>query len=278
MLECVVWQYRRHYGDLKSVNSEVQSSRPKSRVAQGPRERGLDRVIKLFSFLHSVRRPVRLAEIPRGIDAPRSTIYSLVSILADAGILEVNGDDNRVSFGKLMYIYGASYLRENGTIDRGKAAVDRLAEKTGETSELCVRHNNRQLIVHTALGSRPLRISSEAGSEIPLPWTASGRILLSSWSENEIKELLEASDYILPDRRNIDPDGFVAECHSAKTKSTYTTVGLINSFSQCIAAPITDASGNPEATICLVLPLDLPVGRISELESVLIETARNISI
>lgn len=278
MLECAVWQYRRHHGDLKSVNSEVQTSRPKTRVAQGPRERGLDRVIKLFSYLHSVRRPVRLAEIPKGIDAPRSTIYSLVGILADAGILELNGDDNRVSFGKLMYIYGTSYLRENSTIDRGKTAVDKLAEKTGETSELCVRHNNRQLIVHTALGSRPLRISSEAGSEIPLPWTASGRILLSSWSENEINELFEASDYILPDRRSIDPDTFVAECHAARTMGTFKTVGLINSFSQCIAAPISDASGTPEATICLVLPLDLPAERVSELESELIDTARKISI
>ncbi|WP_266019367.1 IclR family transcriptional regulator [Brucella intermedia] len=238
----------------------------------------MDRVIKLFSYLHSMRRPVRLAEIPRGIDAPRSTIYSLVGILADAGILEVNGDDNRVSFGKLMYIYGASYLRENSAIDRGKAAVDRLAEATGETSELCVRHNNRQLIVHTALGSRPLRISSEAGSEIPLPWTASGRILLSSWSENDINELLEANDFILPDRRSIDPDTFVAECHAARSMSTFKTVGLINSFSQCIAAPITDASGTPEATICLVLPLDLPASRISELEAELIDTARKISI
>lgn len=225
-----------------------------------------------------MRRPVRLAEIPKGIDAPRSTIYSLVGILADAGILEVNGDDNRVSFGKLMYIYGSSYLRENSTIERGKNAVDRLAEQTGETCELCVRHNNRQLIVHTALGSRPLRISSEAGSEIPLPWTASGRVLLSSWPENEIKELFEANDYVLPDQRTIDPDTFVAECHSVKSMTSFTTVGLINSFSQCIAAPVTDASGNVEATICLVLPLDLPSSRKTELEAELSATARKISI
>jgi len=260
------------------VDPEVKPTKPKTRQAQAPRERGLDRVIKLFSYLHSMRRPVRLAEIPKGIDAPRSTIYSLVGILAEAGILEVNGDDNRVSFGKLMYIYGSSYLRENSTLERGKNAVDRLAEQTGETCELCVRHNNRQLIVHTALGSRPLRISSEAGSEIPLPWTASGRVLLSSWSEREIKELFEANDYILPNQRAIDPDSFVTECHSAKSMSTFTTVGLINSFSQCIAAPVTDASGNIEATICFVLPLDIPSSRKSELEDELIATAHKISI
>ncbi|MGK9086227.1 hypothetical protein KXR64_20865, partial [Brucella intermedia] len=53
--------------------------------------------------------PARLADLPKALDAPKSTIYDLVNILSEAGLLEVK--DARVYFGKVMQLYGASYLR-----------------------------------------------------------------------------------------------------------------------------------------------------------------------
>ncbi|WFU06137.1 IclR family transcriptional regulator (plasmid) [Rhizobium sp. CB3171] len=250
----------------------------KTREAHGPRERGIDRVLKLLAYLNKAGQPVRLADLPKAIDAPRSTIYDLVGILSDAGILETNGSDNRVYFGKLLYLYGTRYLQENDIIIRGREAVERLSKQTGETSELCVRHRNKQAIVHAAPGSRPLRISSEIGSQVPIPWTASGRLLLSHLPKEEIGRLLEEGDLTLPDGRSVDLEDFARECSEAKKKKLIVTTGLINSFTQCMAAPIWNSNGIVEATICFVLPIDVSEDHKTALGAELVRTAEGLSI
>ena len=88
---------------------------------EGRRERGIDRVLKLFAYLNGAGRPVRLAELPKALGAPRSTIYELVTTLGQSGLLEISGDDNKVYFGRAMHLYGMSYFRENDLVRRGSA-------------------------------------------------------------------------------------------------------------------------------------------------------------
>ena len=250
----------------------------KTHVAGGPRERGVDRVLKLFSFLQSNGGPARLAELPHALGAPKSTIYDLVNILSEAGLLEVRGKESNVYFGKLIYLYGASYLRANDIVARGREMVDALAKETGETSELCTRLHGKQVIVHARPGSRPLRISSEIGSRIPLPWTASGRLMLSQMPLAEISAILEPEDRTMPDGKPVDIAAFPAECHAHTQLPLARTVGMISRFTQCLAAPITNQAGQVEATICFVLPIDIPEEKMRMLEAKLLEASEAISL
>jgi DNA-binding IclR family transcriptional regulator len=246
--------------------------------AAGGRERGIDRVLGLLAHLNSVGRPIRLAELPKAVGAPRSTTYEIVRKLTETGLLEISGPENKVYFGRLMYLYGISYFRENDLIRRGSREVEALSAETGESSELCMLNRNRQAIIHTNPGSRPVRISSEVGSQIPIPWTASGRLLLSHLTAREIRSLIEPEDLMLPDGRRVDLDGFIAECAAAQTAEIITTRGLINSFSQCLAAPVRGMNGEVEATICLVLPIDVAGEQRTRLQQRLIASGRKLSM
>lgn len=245
---------------------------------ESSRERGIDRVLKLFAYLNGAARPVRLAELPKALGAPRSTIYELVRMLSQSGLLEVTGDDNKVYFGRAMYLYGISYFRENDLVRRGSAEVDSLSSLTGESSELCMLNRNRQAIVHAHSGSRPMRISSEVGAQIPLPWTASGRLLLAHMSRAEIKELIEPEDLILPDGRTVDIEAFIDDCHAARGTNLVATRGLINSFAQCLAAPIRGVNGDVQATICFVLPIDVTEDQCAVFQAQLISSSRRLSL
>ena len=246
-----------------------------TRVMQRPRERGVDRILKLFSYLQSNGGPARLAALPKALNAPKSTIYDLVNILNEAGLLEIR--DAQVYFGKVMQLYGASYLRANDIVARGREMVDQLVRETGETCELCIRLRGKQVIIHARPGSRPLRISSEVGSQIPIPWTASGRLMLSNLSEMEIEAILEPEDRILPDGKALDTTAFIAECHAHLGQPLARTVGAINNFTQCLAVPLINPRGAVEATICFVLPIDIPEERRQMLEAKLIEASNSIS-
>jgi DNA-binding IclR family transcriptional regulator len=56
------------------------------------------------------------------------------------------------------------------------------------------------------------------------------------------------------------------------------TRGLINSFAQCLAAPIHGVNGQVAATICFVLPIDLTDQQRTALEQHLIASSRKLSM
>ena len=247
-------------------------------IAASKRERGVARLLSLLAQLHQHDRPMRVVDLAKALDAPRSTIYELVAALTDAGLLEFSSNGKEVFFGKLMHLYGASYLRENELIRRGAAEVDRLSRASGETCELCVLHHNRQAIIHMHPGARPQRISSEVGAQIPLPWTASGRLLLSQASAADIEALIAPGDLFLPDGRTLALSAFVDECHAARGMASIVTKGLINSLTQCLAAPVWDTDRRLVATICMVLPIDVPESHVTNWTSELIASSRALSL
>ncbi|MGK9086616.1 hypothetical protein KXR64_22875, partial [Brucella intermedia] len=68
------------------------------------------------------------------------------------------------------------------------------------------------------------------------------------------------------------------ECHAHRKQPLARTVGAINNFTQCLASPLVNARGAVEATICFVLPIDMPEIERRRLEVRLIEAASEISI
>jgi DNA-binding IclR family transcriptional regulator len=241
------------------------------------RERSVDRILQILEFLHGHGEGIRIGALAKALNAPRSSTYTLVNDLTEAGLLEVSPEDSRIFFGKRMYLYGLNYIRENSLAKRARMEVDRLAKETGETSEFCMLQNSRYTIMHMRPGNRPFRISSAVGLQIPIPWTASGRLLLAGRPRAEIEELIAPEDLVLPDGRRIDIDDFIDAIGQARRDGYCLTKGLVDAVTQCLAAPIYGAEGNVEATICLVLPVDLSEDQTDALRERLLQSSRALS-
>ena len=241
------------------------------------RERSVDRILQILEFLHGHGEGIRIGALAKALNAPRSSTYTIVKDLTRAGLLEISPEDSRIFFGKRMYLYGLNYIRENSLAKRARMEVDRLAKETGETSEFCMLQNGRYTIMHMRPGNRPFRISSAVGLQIPIPWTASGRLLLAGCSRAEIEELIADEDLTLPDGRRIHIDEFIDAIATARNDGYCLTKGLVDAVTQCLAAPIYGADSNVEATICLVLPVDLTEDHISTLRDRLLQSSRALS-
>ncbi|RWA66042.1 IclR family transcriptional regulator [Mesorhizobium sp.] len=242
------------------------------------REKGLNRVLHILEFLLATQRAIGIGELAKGLNAPRSTTYTLVRELVDAGLLEMAGDGNRVYFGKKLYLYGMAYMRGNDLLRRGRQEVDALSRETGETSELCMLQSGRYTIVHSSPGTRPFRISSATGLQIPLPWTASGRLLLAGLERNRIEAMICEDDLVLPDGRKIELEDFIDDIGKARVTGYCVTSGLVDAYTKCLAAPVFSAPGTVEATMCLVVPIDTSQERTGELVALLRERAARLSI
>ena len=245
--------------------------------AAASRAAGLTRMVEVFDFLHAHGRPISIGDLARALAAPRSTLYALVGTLIDCGLLADAGE-GKVFFGRKLYLFGMDYMRENALVRQGRRAVDELSAETGETAELCMLHEGRYTIIHMAPGARPFRISSAVGLQIPLPWTASGRLLLSGLDRAGIDRLVPEADLALPDGRRIDRGSFHAEIAEAGRRGHCITSGLVDTLTKCLAAPVRGGDGKVAATLCFVVPIDTPEEQVERLIGQLRDRAERLSL
>ena len=245
---------------------------------ESDRRRGIDRVIMLLESLLQHRAPMRAGDIARMLSAPRSTIYEIVNRLVEAEILETVGEDGRVYFGRAMHLYGWAYSHNNALHRRIAETLDRLAAETGATAQLCALRGPKYVVVDCRDGPGPFRITSDIGVEVPIPWTASGRLLVGHMSDAEIRDFISDDDYKLPDGRALRIADFLADVARAREQGYCETTGLADRFTLCMAAPIRGADGVVSMTLCLVLPVDTPKAKRIGLLAILRERAKNLSV
>ena len=223
---------------------------------ESTRARGVDRVIGILKQLHIARRPMTMRELIEATGAPRSSIYELVT---------------------MMHYYGADYAVHNDLISRAHQAILALVRTHDETAQLCMLEGNKYTVVLSENSSRPFNISSDIGVKVPIPWTASGRLLLAHLRADEIRNLIPDEDFVLDNGRRIGFDDFVRDVQRAADEGYCCTEGLSHTFRLCMAAPIRDRTGLPVAALCFMTSRDTePEKRAAMLED-LLKSAKALS-
>ncbi len=218
------------------------------------RTRGLDRAFEILEFLRVRRQPMRPNEIAGAIGAPRSSVYELVNLLLRHGMLEYRGSDGRIFLGRKVYFLGQAYAEQFDLMRECETMLSRLAADTRETAQLCLLEGNKYTVAMMREGSRPFRISSTVGELVPIPWTASGRLLVSHLSDEEILEFIPSEDFTLPDGERLDHGLFISEVRQAADDRYFTFNSIVDHFTHCLAVPVCQADGTCIATLCLVTP------------------------
>lgn len=218
------------------------------------RSRGLDRAFEILDFFQQQRQPMRPNEIAAHIGAPRSSVYELVNLLLKHGALEYRGGDGRVFLGrKLHFLYNA-YAEQFDPMGECQLSLARVTEATRETSQFCMLDGNKYTVVLMHEGVRPFRISSNVGEALPIPWTASGRLLVSHMTDQEILDLIPPEDFKLPDGQWLVPEVFIQQARDARTAGYFTFDSIVDSFTHCFAVPLYQGGTRCMATLCLVAP------------------------
>jgi DNA-binding IclR family transcriptional regulator len=218
------------------------------------RTRGLERAFEILDFLRERRAPARPYEIAVGMRAPKSTAYELVNLLLKAGLLEQADKEGRVFLGRKLYFLGLAYQQQFDLMRECQSYLDQLAEVTRETSQLCMLDGNKYTVAMMREGIRPFRISSDVGEPVPIPWTASGRLLMSHMSDEDILAFIPEDDFILPNGKRLPPATFLDEVHKAREARFFSFDTLADNFTHCFAAPVFEDGGVCVATLCLIAP------------------------
>jgi DNA-binding IclR family transcriptional regulator len=249
---------------------------PDADLPLSERKPGIDRVVDLLNALLELRAPTKVGVLAEMIGAPRSSLYSIVNRLVEAGWLESMDDDGTVYLGKTLFLYGNAYAEVNPLPRRARATLVRLARDFNVTTQLCAMRGNRYLLLDACDSSSLFRINSPIGVEVPLPWTASGRLLLNHLSPAEIRRLIPAQDYHLPNGNILPAKSFLEDVARSRLDGYSVTTGLADHIATCMAAPILNGD-IAIATLCFIIPVDTEQSRKDELLKTLVREAKALS-
>jgi DNA-binding IclR family transcriptional regulator len=241
------------------------------------RARGLDRAFDILDFLKEKGTPLRPNEIASGIGSPKSTVYELVSSLLERRILETVGKEGHVYLGRQLYFLGQAHLRHFDFTREAEVSLAEIVSQTHETAQMCLLNGRKYTVALMKEGQRHFRISSDIGESAPIPWTASGRLLLSHLSDQQIVDLIDPEDYILPDGERLPLGTFLREIRKAGEEGFFSFDSVADTFTHCFAAPVKDERGICVATLCIVAPRADAKNNYSDYRRVLIDSANGLA-
>lgn len=141
-------------------------------------------------------RGVGLAEITKALNLPRSTAHRILKCLVEEGLVGHEPEKRRYVVGQLTYELGLTVTPDLLEITKWRAAVDRVAMRTGATSYLMSRSGMEVVCVHKAEGRSVIRaIPVEIGQRRFLGVGAGSTALLAALDDQTVDRILEA---ILP--------------------------------------------------------------------------------
>jgi DNA-binding IclR family transcriptional regulator len=221
------------------------------------RARGLDRAFDILDFLKEIGQPCARTKSPAASAArnPRSTNWwprcwndGFWSRWART-VTFTSGASCTFSGRRICAI---------STCREADHALQEIVSQTHETAQMCLLNGRKYTVALMKEGERHFRISSDIGENAPIPWTASGRLLLAHLSDQAIIDLIDHDDFILPDGERLPLEQFLAEIRQAGIDGFFSFDSVADTFTHCFAAPVKDPSGVAIATLCIVAPGPMP--------------------
>lgn len=145
--------------------------------------------VRLLSVL-AERGPLRLTALARELALGKSTAHLLLQTLLEEGMVEHDPATATYRVGLRAFEIGATAVEQGGFGARLTAAMERLARRCNESVSLGVLSAGSVLFVQRIESPEILRADIRLGSRMPLHASASGKVLLSAMTDEEVDRFL----------------------------------------------------------------------------------------
>lgn len=206
----------------------------------GSQVKSVDKAMSVIELLLNQRRPMSLQELSTAAEIPKSTLHAILSTLRDHSIVEQR-DDGKYYLGVRLFECGCAVAAEWDITNVAHPHLVQLAEQTGASTFIALLDGGEciifdQYVPNSGFG---LQIRLEPGSRQPLHATAQGKLLLSSLSNAEVLNRLNARGMQAFTRHTItDPQKFLEELARIRQAGYSLEDGEYKVGIRSIAAPV----------------------------------------
>jgi DNA-binding IclR family transcriptional regulator len=215
-------------------------------------------LLRAFALLEHVvraRGAVSLQEVTDAAHLPKPTVYRMLGVLEDAGLVAREPEGRRMVAGPRLARLAHDVMRNEALRAPRHAILKRLAEEVGETVNLTMLDRGEVVYLDRVETAWPLRMTLQPGSRVPLHCTASGKLLLALLPTARRRRIVDElaltpfTEHTIVDRRKFDAELAGIRRAGLATDNEEYLAGLV-----CVAVPVT-ASGRVAACVAVQVPL-----------------------
>jgi DNA-binding IclR family transcriptional regulator len=219
----------------------------------GQKVKSLIRGLDVLDFILDRERPVTAKQIIEHLRIPRATAFAIVRALQRRGYLWRNASAHSYEIGWQLFRLGLAHEVGSDLWREARQALAQLAVEADETVQLSVLDRDKNLVVLREGRSTKVKFMFGLGVRTPINWSASGCLLVSDYSDTELRSRLSGELPPSPTGRAptaIEPliddvRRFRAQGYAIKLGHVHEDVGMI-------AAPVFGPDGHLEAAITIV--------------------------
>ncbi len=234
---------------------------------------------RLVRALEAAGRPMSLTQLATAADMPTSQAHLYLASYVHEGLVRQDPGTSRYELGPYALQLGLAALRGMNVIDLAREEIERLRDRSGESTHFSVWTERGPCIFINVDGARPLPFSSRLGFVLPLLASATGRVFLAHMRRADTDALLAAERAGWREAGHslalVELEGLIAD---VREKGFAHTDSLVNVGLAGLAAPVFDFADR----ICGALTITAPSGTLSaEPDSAavgaLLQSARSLS-
>jgi DNA-binding IclR family transcriptional regulator len=145
--------------------------------------------LRILSHLATQRGPVPAASVAAALGLPRSTVYRLLGVLADAGFVLHYPEARRYGVGIAAFELSSGYSRQEPLARLGRPILAALVDRLGENAHLAVLHGRDVLYLIEERAPRRPALVTDVGVRLPSHLTASGLAQLAALPPAQLRAL-----------------------------------------------------------------------------------------
>ena len=244
----------------------------------------VDRALRIIEFLAENPTGAGITEISKSLGLSKGTVHRLISTLKerDFAYQSSNTELYRLSY-KILYLYNCI----SNNIDMFKVSrpiIRKFADKVDATVHLATLDEKRSNIVYIDRiepmnFQKPFVMSSRVGKKAPCYCTAAGKMLLSQYSDDEIRDIMKGEEYkTYTDKTIKNIDEFLEEIHKVRKQGYALDENEYDHGIICISIPIYNSNDKIDFAMSVTgLILYTKAEELINLKDQLDEVSRKVS-
>ncbi len=226
----------------------------------------LDRAIAVMEVV-SASDGLTLTSIAHQAGMATSTVHRILTSLEGHGLVSMDQERKLWFIGVAAFQIGNGFLRNRKVVDLGRPIMRDLVAETGESVNLGIEDNGTIVYLAQIECHNPIRAFHRPGTRTMIHSSAMGKAILSTWSEADVRKLLEKVGMPGFTRKTLTNDRrFFADLQKTRERQwalddEEATIGM-----RCVAAPVFNEFREVVAAVSISGPTTrLTYDRIGEL-------------
>jgi len=204
----------------------------------------IDRVFNILELLSREHEGLSLTEISQQLDLPTSTVFRLLSVLRGRNYIEKNDSTNVYRLGLGFVELTSLYLNNIELKTEAQPYLRTLSKATGQVVFMGIQQEGELVYIDKYEQYNEMRNYCFIGQRRPLYCTALGKMLLTTFEDEEIRQLYKNKEMKAMTSNTItDPESLIREVHENRKRGYSMDNEEVELDMFCVAGPIYDYRG-----------------------------------